>query len=295
MASLPAHFLKLGLRARVKRRPQSGPALVRHLRATLGAPFPPRLPKGVRLERFEADGVRGEVVRVASPRQLVLYFHGGGYIAGRPSTYRTLAGELAEGLDAEVLMPSYRLAPEAPFPAAIEDALSAYDYARARGYTPSQISFGGDSAGGGLALGTLLALRDRGDELPKCAVVFSPFADMTLSGASITENDLRCDMFTTDLIRAGLGLYARVDHMRHPHASPVFGDFSGLPPLFITVAEHECLRDDAYGVAARAREAGVQVELLSREDLPHVWPIFTPYIPEAKADVARAIAFVKRF
>jgi len=294
MASLPAHILKLGLRAQVKRRPASGHALVMHLRKNLRAPFPPRLPRGVRLAHFESDGVSGESVSVQSPCELVLYFHGGGYVAGQPKTYRTLAGQLAEQLSAEVVLPRYRLAPEAPFPAAIEDALAAYAHVRARGFAPSKITFAGDSAGGGLALGTMLALRDRGEPLPKCAVVFSPFTDMTLSAPSITENDLLCDMFTSDLIRAGLGIYARVDHMRHPHASPAFGDFTGLPPLFVTVSEQECLRDDSYAVVARAREAGVPVELVSRKDMPHVWPIFAPYIPEASADVARAVTFIRR-
>jgi acetyl esterase/lipase len=295
MPSLIARLIKLGSRARIKRRPTSGPALVKHLRATLNSPaFPLRLPKNVTLSRFAGVDVHGESLSTANPNMAVLYLHGGGFIAGHPRVYRNLAAQLATKLDAHVVVPDYRLAPEHPFPAAIDDALAAYAYLRGHGYAAHEISVAGDSAGGGLALALLLALRDRGEPMPRCGVAFSPFADHSLEAASISANDASCDMFTRDLILAGRGIYVRLDQRREPYASPVFADFTGLPPLLITVSEQECLRDDSYGVLARAREANVSAELVSRQDMPHVWPIFVPYMPEAMADLARVVTFIRR-
>lgn len=293
--SIIARIVKLGSRAQVKRRPRTAEALVEHLRKALSrAPYPTRLPAGVRLQTFEHGGLFFDHLSVRAPREAVLYLHGGGYIAGHARVYHNLAGMLATELEADVFLPHYRLAPEHPFPAALNDALSAYETLIARGFSPQCITLAGDSAGGGLALACLLALRDRGLPLPKCATVFSPLTDLTMSAASIEAFGDIDDMFTPELIYAGKGLYARIDQARHPHASPAFGDFTGLPPLFMTVCERECLRDDTYRVLERARAAGVEVQLVARADMLHVWPIFAPLMPEARDDVRKAVAFIKR-
>jgi acetyl esterase/lipase len=142
----------------------------------------------------------------------------------------------------------------------------------------------------------MLALRDKGMPMPKCGVVYSPYADVTQSMDSRSYNDQKDDMFTRAMFMTGIELYGKTDtDRRHPYASPAFADYRGLPPLFITVCEEECLRDDAHMVAERARLAGVDVEFVSRRGLLHVWPIFYPLMPEARLDVRKAIRFIQQF
>lgn len=294
MPSLVAHSIKLASRVIVKRQPRTREGLVRHIRRAFARPpIPQILAPGVRREVCTGP-VRGEWLRVRRPRQAILYLHGGGYIAGVTRTYHNLCSRLARALDADVLLPDYRLAPEHPFPAAIEDALAAYAALRAAGFAPDRIVIAGDSAGGGLTLGTLLALRDQGEPLPRAAIVLSPLADLTFSAASIDGRDASDAMLSACLLRLGDGLYTRdALEARSPYASPAFGDYTGLPPLFVSVCEDECLRDDAYAVVERARAAGVPVTFVARPGLLHVWPIFVPIMPEAREDLAKIIAFLQ--
>lgn len=295
MPSLIAHSLKLVSRLYIKHRPASQEALVRHLRLSMNnSPMPTLLPAGVSTERYQEAGLRGARVKVAAPGQVILYLHGGGYVCGKPRTYFNLCGRLAKALNAEVWLPAYRLAPEHPFPAPIEDAVASYEALLQKGWRPEQITLAGDSAGGGLTLGTLLYLRDHGRPLPRCAVVYSPFADVRSINPSIAGNDASDWMLGKEMLEMGRNLYApRPQDEVNPYASPALGDYSGLPPLFITVCEQECLRDDAHAVAAKARAAGVPVTLLSRPDLMHVWPIFVPLLPEAREDLQRVINFIR--
>lgn len=288
-----ARIVKLFSRLQVKRNPESAAGLVRHLRVAMNRPpLPLMMPGGVRLEQQRAGALRGEVMRVAHPRQTVLYLHGGGYVAGHPRVYRNLCSRLAASLSADVFVPEYRLAPEAPFPAALEDARAAYEALLADGVPPAQLTVAGDSAGGGLTLALLLSLRDDKLPLPKCAVVLSPLADLTFKNRSITRNDRTDDMLSERMLEIGAELYVSRLRARQPLASPAFGDYHGLCPLFITVCEEECLRDDAYAVLARAHAASVKVELLSRQNLLHVWPIFVPIMPEANEDFVRIVRFI---
>lgn len=287
--------VKLFARAYIKHQPQNQAALVKHLRRTMSnSPMPTLLPPGVAVERFQEGGLHGHRVAVARPGQALLYLHGGGYVCGKTRTYINLCSRLAKELDAEVWLPAYRLAPEHPFPAAVEDAVAAYELLLKKGWRSDQITIAGDSAGGGLTLGTLLALRDQGRPLPKCAVAFSPFADIRSTTRSISCNDASDWMLGRHMLEMGRGLYARTPQdMLNPYASPALGDYTGLPPLLITVCETECLRDDAYAVAAKARAAGVPVTLISRPDALHVWPIFVPLLPEAREDLPRVVNFIR--
>lgn len=295
MPSLIAHTIKAFSRFYIRIDPRSPEQLVQHLRRTMNhSPLPTLLPPGVRAERYHEAGLHGHRLAVAAPAQVILYLHGGGYVCGKPRTYFNFCGRLAHELNAEVVLPVYRLAPEHPFPAAVEDAVATYEMLLQKGWRGDQISLAGDSAGGGLALGTLLALRDQGRPLPRCAVLLSPFADVRAVAPSIAANDASDWMLSRRMLETGRHLYARTPQdAQHPYASPALGDYTGLPPLFITVCEQECLRDDAYAVEARARAAGVPVTLLARPDLLHVWPIFVPVLPEAREDLQRIASFIR--
>lgn len=295
MDSIPAELTKLYTRTVIKRRPPDRRALVRHIRRTMNrSPLPALVPRGVGRRRLAIGGRSCDELAVARPSETVLYLHGGGFIAGRPRTYHSLAGRLAQGLGARVVLPTYRLAPEHPFPAAHDDTLSVYRALLEEGTPPEDLTVAGDSAGGGLTLSLLLAARDAGLPLPRCAVVLSPLSDMTGSSQSVFHNDPRDAMLSAHLIRLGGDIYHGDVDARFPLVSPVFGDYRGLPPLMVTVSEAECLYDHALRVVDRAREAGVLVELLSRPGMLHVWPIFVPYVPEARRDVGRIIDFVRR-
>lgn len=297
MSSLPARALKLITRVTIRHEPASAADLVRNLRRSMNNPPPVALiPRSVRRTRFGNGGsVQGDWLQVKTAKRAILYLHGGGYIAGVTRTYHSLCARLASQLDADVFLPDYRLAPEHPFPAAVDDAVAAWNWLLDLGWEPEQIVIAGDSAGGGLTLALLLALRDSGRTLPAAAIAMSPFADMTATAGSHIRNDSTDAILSASMLAIGESLYVRdPEQRRHPHASPVFGDFAGLPPLLVTVSDDECLRDDAYAVVKRAQQANVPVQLINRPDLPHVWPIFWPLLPEARADVARMIDFVKR-
>ncbi|MFO0695082.1 MAG: alpha/beta hydrolase [Polyangiales bacterium] len=294
MASILAELAKLYSRAVIKRRPHDVPTLVRHLRRTMDRPpFPAILSRGVSLRRTRIAGIPCDLVTTEQPKTAVLYLHGGGYVAGVTETYHPFAAELAKGLVAEVFLPVYRLAPEHPFPAAHEDAMATYEAILAKGYRGEDIVVAGDSAGGGLTLAVLLAIRDRGLPRPRCALAMSPYADVTATLPSVDLNDRSDSMLSAYLLRLGGDVYHGRTDARDPYVSPIYGDFHGLPPLYVTVSNEECLLDDALSVVSKAREAGVHVELVRRSGLLHVWPVFVPFVPEAREDVRKMIAFAR--
>ncbi|ARU56106.1 alpha/beta hydrolase fold domain protein [Oleiphilus messinensis] len=278
----------------VKRDYDSVESLTRHLRRVFNhTPVPTILPYGVRLKHLSIGGLKGERVSVRDAENTVLYIHGGGFVAGVTRTYHNLAGQLASQLNASVYLPSYRLAPEHPYPAGLEDIVSAYQWLLDKGTNPSRLVVAGDSAGGGITLALLMKLRDMGLPLPKAAVTLSPAADARGVAESIEGNHATDALLSASLIHyAAEALLPGMDRM-HPYASPALADFTGMPPLFITVDEEECLRDDAHLVARRAREAGCEVKLISRKGMFHVWPIFTPFLPEARRDIRRIVKFLQ--
>jgi epsilon-lactone hydrolase len=294
--SLRAELLRLGLRW-FKRRAKSAPD-VAEVRARLEAVkrFVPDPPKGTVATRLYAGGVKA--VRVATPQSLadrhILYLHGGAYIYGSPSHYRDLIWRIATVASATVLCIDYRLAPEHPFPAALDDAVAAYRWLLAEGAAPRRMAIMGDSAGGGLVLATLLKLRDDGVPLPGAAVALSPWTDLALTGASLTANAAADPMLKAEQAPTLAAHYLGGADPRNPYASPLYGDPTGLPPTLIQVGSDEILRDDAVRMAERMRAAGCRVELEIWPRMPHVWQMFARIVPEAQRAVERIGAFLRK-
>lgn len=279
---------------------------VEHARAlTAKRVWAPRVPRGWALREQYRPGdapMRGEWleptappdVARAIPRRTILYLHGGGYYFCSPQSHRSLVFELARRASARTFSLDYRLAPEHRFPAALDDAVAAWRQLLTDGTPAGSIVIAGDSAGGGLALATLVALRDAGDPMPAGGVLFSPWTDLAATGDSIRSNDGRDPMFSGPAIARAAQVYLGDTAATHPHASPLYADLHGLPPLFMQAGDTEVLLDDTQRVAARAREAGVHVECEIWPKMPHVWQIFAPFIPEAGAALDKAAAFVNR-
>ena len=251
------------------------------------------LPEGTGVEKSESGGVPVEVVTPAGHGAgTFLYFHGGGYAIGSPVSHRHLVAALAAASRTRAVAPDYRRAPEHPFPGAVDDALSCYRGLLDAGTAPGSIVVGGDSAGGGLTVATLLAVRDAGLPLPAAGVCISPWADLTGEAESYeTRADRDPLVFREDIERWGRAYLAGADP-RTPLASPLHADLSGLPPLLIQVGSEEVLLDDSRGLAERCEGAGVEVTLEVWDDMIHVWHWFGEYLDEAAKAVARIGSFV---
>ena len=236
----------------------------------------------VTIEPLSIEHVAADIVSVpsSSESRMILYFHGGGYVIGSNVGYRGFAGRLARATSSKVCVVNYRLAPEHPFPAALDDAVMAYDWLRQQGHTPEQIVIAGDSAGGGLTLATLLKLRELGQPLPACAVTLSPWSDLAGTGATLAPGAVDDPLVQGEGIGGMAGMYAP-DDLTNPLASPLYGDYAGLPPLLIQVGEREVLLDDSVRVRDKARAAGVDVTYFEGEGLIHVWPVLVADAPES--------------
>jgi epsilon-lactone hydrolase len=288
--------------------PQTRHAEVNAVRAramTAKRAWSPRVPAGWRLREQYSESalpLRGEWLErepqsehgPAASAVTILYLHGGGYYFCSPQTHRSLVFALAERTGARIFSLDYRLAPEHPFPAALDDALAAYRQLIADGISPKSIVIAGDSAGGGLALATLVALRDAGTALPAGALLFSPWTDLAATGASIKTNDGVDPMFCGASIARAARLYLGDTPATHPYASPCYADLHGLPPLFVQAGSTEVLLDDARRVAERAQQSGVPVELEIWPKMPHVWQLWVPFMPEARRALDHAAGFVRR-
>jgi monoterpene epsilon-lactone hydrolase len=255
------------------------------------------VPPGYKVENLQTDqglefDIADQAPRTHSSPTVVLYLHGGGYIFGSPKTHRQVLLAMAKAFDAPVYGLDYRLAPEHPFPAAVEDAAKAYRWLGAQ-YPRASIVLAGDSAGAGLAIATAIGVRDSGLPRPSAIVAFSPYADLAVTGASVESNAKSCAMFTPRGIREAAALYLAGADARDPRASPLYADFKGLPPMLLFASRHEILRDDTLRLAERASAAGVEVELVVRDRLPHVWPVFVNLLPEARDAFATVTAFAR--
>lgn len=213
----------------------------------------------------------------------LLYFHGGAYVIGSPQTHRNLTVHLAKRCSLRVAAVDYRLAPEHPFPAATDDALAAYRALLDQGVPAKQIILGGDSAGGGLALACAIAIRDAGLPLPAGLICISPWADLSLSGESMTRQRQTEIMLTPEVLADAAAVYLGKTSAQHPLASPLFADLHGLPPLLIQVADAEILYSDATRLAAAAKKQGVNTTLQIAPGLWHDWQLFAGQMPEADA------------
>ncbi len=263
---------------------------IARVRATFGTSLP--APRGVRYTEAVVGGVPGEWVEAesgAAATTTLLYLHGGGFVGCSPHTHRSLTAALAlQGL--RVFVPDYRLAPEHPFPAAPLDVQAVWRALRAS--QPGRLVVAGDSAGGNLALGLMLALRDAGEALPEAAALFSPATDLTGGSASLLGNAERDAMFRGDKLENLQRAYLGEADATQPLASPLLGDLHGLPPLLLHVGEDEALRDDSIRLAEKARAAGVVVELRVFAGVPHVWQLLWR-VPEARRSVQAAAGFLR--
>lgn len=245
----------------------------------------------VRTEPVSADTVPATWVNVKGVRQdrVVLYLHGGAFITETPVFHAALLSRICREARSRGLMVSYRLAPEHPYPAALDDCVTAYRWLLAQGQQPGRIIVAGDSAGGNLTLALMLRLRDEGLPLPAGAVALSPVADLTFSGESVRRNDGVDDMFSADLLDALVPVYlGKRDLCEHPHVSPLFGDFAGMPPLLLIVGSTELLLDDSVRLAQRWPGA----TLLVWDGMPHVFAGFD-FLLEAKAATRRIGRFIR--
>ena len=242
---------------------------------------------GTAAEWLDAPGVDSD--------RVLLYLHGGGYVIGSIATHRGLTAALSRAAHCRVLALDYRLAPENPYPAAVEDATKAYRWLLAQGYGNGNIAISGDSAGGGLTLATLLSLKASATPLPAAAVPISPWTDMEGSGESMQTKVELDPMVEPGGLMGMARLYMgdSADY-RAPTASPLYGDYSGLPPLLIQVGGLETLLDDATRVAASAKAAGVDVNLEIWDEMVHVWHLFAPMLPEGREAITRIGDFVKQ-
>jgi len=252
---------------------------------------------GVRYKAIDMGGVRADLVTGRLPRvkHAVLYLHGGGYCIGSPYSYRVLTGALAKHLGIPVYVPDYRLAPEHPHPAALEDALSAYRWLIADGYLPQCIAVVGDSAGAGLSLALSLALRNQHERLPSALALLSPWVDLAGRGDTFTALADRDPVLSP----GGLHRWAR-DYLGelppdHPLCSPIYAELSGLPPMLIQVGSEEIVLSDSTRLAQRAKQAGVEVELRQFEGLWHDFQLHVGLLRESRAAVKDVATFVRQF
>jgi acetyl esterase/lipase len=253
------------------------------------------LPEDVKTTPGRLGGVPVVTVETpeSDPSTVLLYFHGGGYALGSAADSSGLAADVARRAGARAISVDYRLAPENPFPAAVDDAVAAYRALLHDGTPSSAIAFVGESAGGGLVVATLVALKDAGLPQPSSAVVFSPWADLTLSGGSMVGKAGVDPALTSQGLRTRARDYLGETNPASPLASPVFADLSGLAPLLIQVGSHEILLDDAVRLAARAAEHDVPVELQVSPQVPHVFQGFAALLDEADTALRAAAVFIR--
>jgi acetyl esterase/lipase len=252
----------------------------------------PPAPDGVTVVPIELGGLRAQRLEPAGAPsdEVILYFHGGGYCCGSIDTHRGVGGALAKASGRTVVMLDYRLAPEDPFPAAVHDALEAFD-----DLAPARIALAGDSAGGGLTMATALALRDRGDAQPVALACFSPWVDLTQSAPAYDVVGDEDPMVSREGLQQMADAYIADHDVNEPLVSPLFADLTGLPPLRIDVGTAEVLVDDSTSLAERAAAAGVDVTLEVWPEMIHVFQAFPPeLVPEAAASIEATAAFLVR-
>jgi len=293
--SWQAELIRLGARIFLKPGTRPGVTIaVRRLRIEAYERWVRHPPPGTATTEHALGGVPG--VRIGLPEsrpgRCILYLHGGGYVTGSPALYRHITWRIAASARAEVAAIAYRLAPEFPFPAALDDAASAWHALLAEGAEPQNCVIMGDSAGGGLALALALRLRDEGGPLPAAIVALSPWTDLAMTGQSCSA-DATDPMLNFDDLGPLAARYLAGADPRNPYASPLYGDPHGLPPTLLQVGSDEILLDDSTRMAQRLRDAGCKVTLEVWRRMPHVWHAFAPAMPEALRAIARIGAFAQ--
>ena len=254
-------------------------------------------PENIEIRHIDVDGLHVQSLKIGNttPGKALLYFHGGGFIGGSPDTsHADFIWRIAEGASCAVFAPFYRKAPEFPYPAALDDALKAYEYLLER-YKPEQITLGGDSSGGGLSLSLMLKLKDLGKPLPAALVLLSPWIDLKATGKSLITNIATDSIVPGHLVKQIGALYLSGEDPENPYASPFYGEFDAFPPTLIQVSDTEVLLDDSLRLAEKMESAGVNVRLDVWRNQPHVWQVFARWVPESRAALEDISEFLKRF
>ena len=296
MASWQARVLEIYLIIKRRFSDQSGQLDVARERAdveSMAAMFKPL--SAIQCDPVVANGVSAEwiIPEGLKTSRAILFLHGGSFNSGSTASHRTLAGNVAFASKGRALLVDYRLAPEHAFPAAVEDAVAAYEWLLGQGCAPSQIVVAGDSAGGTLTLALLIFLRDHNRPLPAAAVCLSPAPDLTFSGESWVFNSKKDLMLDERKERKAIEIYLKGADPRAPLASPYFGDLRGLPPMLIQIGSHELLLSDATRMAEKAKEAGVDVTLEVWPEMQHEWQFAAKILPEGKRAISNIGAFVE--
>ena len=258
-----------------------------------------KLPEGIQVLPVTIEGVTGIdnrqaewLIPAGAPTdKVILYTLGGGYVSGSCKDHRAMVAKIAAGAGVKILMFDHRLAPEDPFPAALDDAVNAYRWLLAQGFSPPDIMIVGESAGGGLCLATLLALRDQGIPLPAAAVAMSPWTDLALTGESY-KTKLAASIDPPGMSMVCSKYYVRENDRRNPWISPLYGDLHGLPPLFICVGTYETMLDDSIRFAEKAKAAEVDVTLSVWDKMVHCFPLMAPLFPEATQALDEICKFI---
>jgi epsilon-lactone hydrolase len=296
MPSWQARIAAVVVRALLRRHDWgSGYALARRSRRLFGAPraFQWFVVLGLRRELVRVGGVRGEwLVPPAARPGVILYLHGGGFVSCSAATHRPITAALARHAQRAVFSADYRLAPEHPFPAALDDVLAAYEWLLGTGVSASAIALAGDSAGGNLVFALALRLRDTGRPKPACIVAFSPWTDLASTGATVQANDGQDAMFHQENLFAFASTYLADALPDNPTASPAYGVVSDLPPILLHVGSTELLLDDARRLHAEVCRAGGTSHLAVYDDVPHCWQMFAPLVPEATESLRAAATFI---
>ena len=255
-----------------------------------------KLDEDITCERVGAGGIPAEWITApgAAEDGVLLYLHGGGYVIGSMRTYRVMLSRLSRSSGQRVLGIEYRLAPENPFPAAVEDSVAAYRWLLSQGFQPGKIAIGGDSAGGGLTVATLVALRYLGEPMPAAGICISPWVDLEATGESMTTKAEEDPVVQREMLAFMTDLYVGKRDRRAPLAAPLHADLRGLPPLLIQVGTAETLLDDSTRLADRAKAAGVEVELEISDDMVHVWQVFAPILPEGQQAIDKIGEFIRQ-
>ncbi len=251
---------------------------------------------GAKSQPVDVGGIKAEWISAPEAQQdrVVLYLHGGGYVLGSINSHRDVCERLSRAAKARVLAIEYRLAPEHPFPAGIDDAVAAYRWLLKQGLSAKRLAIAGDSAGGGLSMSTLLALKQAGDPLPACVTLMSPWVDLELLGDSMTSKGDEDPMIKKPMVAIMSATYVPSGDLRNPLISPLNADLTGLPPLMIHVGTREVLLDDSIRLAARAKKAGVEAELKTWEGHVHVFQIFASGVKDGETSLQELGAFIRK-
>jgi len=253
-----------------------------------------QVPGDTAFEPAQLGPVKGEWVRVdaSAPQRLILYFHGGGYVAGSPESHRPLVARLCNAAQASAFSLAYRRAPEFAFPAGLRDGIDAYRHLVGRGFPASSVVLAGDGAGGGLAFGCALAIRNAGLPRPAGIVAMSPWADLSLSGWSLMQNAKKDAALNWNLLFVSARHYLKKASPADPYASPVYASLHDFPPIMVHAGSEEILRDDASRIGDRAAEAGIPVSVEIYDGMQHVFQA-SPYVPEARISLTRLGQFIR--